>query len=638
MLMQNVYMFQPNYSSILPNGKISCWLPYSAAVLWSHAEQNDTVKNNYTLADIFFSRTPVAQVLERMDNPKIVAFSCYVWNWEYSKAVAKAIKELYPDCFILFGGPQIPDDPEKKAFFKNHPYVDSVILGEGEEAFLHTLLSVHDNIVPDKIIKFPRMKELVSPSPYESGIFERLISENPNIEWNTTLETNRGCPYSCTFCDWGSLTESKVKCFSEQRVFSDIDWISKNKISFVFLSDANFGILVERDMRITKYLRKVQNLTGYLNKVYVTWAKSFKKKETLEIIKEFYTDNDFHGLIISLQSMNAQTLVDIKRSNFQLNDIENVAKECNKIGFRPAAELIVGLPNESKETWKEGYCKILGLDADIGEIQTHFLTILENAELNCPVQKKLHGIETVLVAKLIPGTIPDDNEILEKEEIVCATNTMPFDDLIESYMFHYITTMYYGLGWARIVIDYLKKNSSLTLNQVLYQLENCLINGEGYLSTEYHRVRSFFSAFLTNGVYPKEQDDAIHTTARIPFASLSNFYLNHEKVIEELRSVLNIEFTGLSKEVHDSLFEIQSSFMYSHEKTYPHTLDDPYGIYGRAMHNDVFGPTKLIVDYPHEPITDLNSEMIFMRLLYDRRSGRNTTRITMENINEKNVH
>ena len=636
--MQNVYMFQPNYSSILPNGKISCWLPYSVAVLWSHAEQDDTVKNNYTLADIFFSRTPVAQVLERMDNPKLVAFSCYVWNWEYSKAVAKAIKQSYPNCFILFGGPQIPDDPEKKAFFENHPYVDSVILGEGEEAFLQTLLTIHNNNVPEKIIKFPRMKELVSPSPYTSGIFERVISENPNIEWNTTLETNRGCPYSCTFCDWGSLTQSKVKCFSEQRVLSDIDWIGKNKIPYVFLADANFGILVERDMRITKYLRNTQITTGYPNKTYVTWAKSFKKKETLDVIKEFYKGNDFHGLIISLQSMNNQTLVDIKRSNFQLNDIENVAKEVNKIGLRPAAELIVGLPNESKETWKEGYCKILSLDADIGEIQTHPLTILENAELNCPIQKKLYGIETVLVARLIPGTVSDDNEILEKEEIVCATNTMPFDDLIESYMFHYITTMFYGVGWAKIVIDYLKKNSSLTLNQILYQLENCLINEEGFLSTEYHRVRSFFEAFLTNAEYKKEQDDSVHKASRIPFASLSNFYLNHEKVIEELRSILNTEVTGLSKEVHASLFEIQSSFMYSHEKTYPHIVDDPYGIYGRAMHNDVFGPTKLTVDYPHEPITDLNSEMIFMRLLYDRRSGRNITRITMEKINEKNVH
>lgn len=637
-MMQNVYMFQPNYSSSLPDGKISCWLPYSVAVLWSHAEQNDIVKNNFNLADIFFSRVPVGQVLEKLDNPKIAAFSCYTWNWEYTKVVAKAIKDAYPNCFILFGGPQIPEEPVKKAFFENHPYVDSVILGEGEEAFLHTLLTIHSSNIPDKIIKFPRMKELTSPSPYTSGIFERLISENPHIEWNTTLETNRGCPYSCTFCDWGSLTQSKVKCFSEQRVLDDIDWISKNKIPYVFLADANFGILVERDMRITKYLRDVQNRTGYPNKVYVTWAKSFKKKETLDVIKEFYKGSDFHGLIISLQSMNTQTLVDIKRSNFQLNDIENVSREVNKIGLRPTIELILGLPGETKETWKDSYCKILSLDASIGGTQSHLLTILENAELNNTMQKKMHGIEVVHVSRTIAGIIPSDNDILEREEIVCATNTMPFNDLVESFMFTYITAMFYDTGWARIIIDYLKKHSNLTLDQMLYHLEYALINGDGYMSSEYHRVRTFFAAFMSNGEYKEEHKDLINKATNIPLGSLARFYLHHDLVIEELRNVFDVEYTGLDKEVHDSLFEIQSAFMYSDKKTYPYTINDSHGIYEGAMTNNVPNPSTLTVDYLFDPITDTDTETIFMRLLYNRKRGRSNTHIMIERTDEKDVH
>ena len=499
--MKKVYMFQPNYSFVLPDGAISSWLPYSVATLWSHAEQDDVVKNNYTLADVFFSRTPVNQVLERMNDPKIAAFSCYTWNWEYSKVVAKAIKQSYPDCFILFGGPQIPDDPDRNAFFENHPYVDSIILGEGEEAFLQTLLSVYDNKVPDKIIKFPRMKELVSPSPYASGIFDRLLSENPNTQWNATLETNRGCPYSCTFCDWGSLTQNKIKCFSEQRVLSDIDWISKNKIPYVFLADSNFGILAERDTGITRYLRNIQHLTGYPRKVDVNWAKSVKKKETLDVIKEFYQGNESPGLMIALQSMNTQTLVDVKRTNFQLNDIENVAKEINKIGLRPTIELILGLPEETKETWKDGYCKLLSLDASIYGTQTYQLSMLENAELNNPVQKKLHGIEVVRVSRTVTGGIPSDNDILEQEEIVCATATMPFNDLVEAFMFTYIISMFYDIGWARVIIDYLKRHSNLTLDQLLYHLEDALINDTGYIASEYNRVRGFFAAFMSNGEY-----------------------------------------------------------------------------------------------------------------------------------------
>lgn len=626
--MKNVYMFQPNYSSALPNGKINCWLPYSVGVLWSHAEQNDVVKNNYNLADIFFSRTPVSQVIERMHNPKLAAFSCYTWNWEYTKVVAKAIKEHYPECLIVFGGPQIPEDPEKKSFFENHPYVDSVIVGEGEEAFLHLLVTVHDNDTPNKIIKFPRMKELVSPSPYASGIFERLIRENPNIEWSTTLETNRGCPYGCTFCDWGSLTQSKVKCFSEERVFSDIDWLSKNNVPYVFLADANFGILVERDMRITRYLRKIQNLTGRPDTVYATWAKSFKKKETLDIIKEFYEGTGVNGLIIALQSMNDQTLVDIKRSNFQLNDIENVAKECNKIGLIPIVELILGLPGETKESWKDTYYKILSLDAEFSGNQAHLLTVLENSELNDPVYRNTHGIETVLVARPSPNEILVDNEIVEKEEIVCATNTMPFDDLVESYMFTYIITMFHNTGWAKIIILYLTNNNIMSFNQIFSKLEYCLINGEGYLSTEYHRVKSFLAAFLSNSEYKKEHENLINKSYGIPLASLANFYLNHEAVIEELRVIFDTEYTGLPKDIHDSLFDIQSALMYSPKKTYPHTIPNPYGIYESAMSNELASPSVLNIEYLHDPIIETDPEILFMRLLIGRKAGRSHTHIT----------
>jgi putative methyltransferase len=638
MLVKNVYLFQPNYSSALPNGKITCWLPYAVAVLWSHAEQNDVVKNNYNLADIFFSRIPVAQVIERMDNPKIAAFSCYTWNWEYTKVVAKAIKEQYPECLILFGGPQIPEDPERKSFFETHPYVDSVIIGEGEEAFLQMLLTVHDNGAPDKVIKCPRMKELVSPSPYASGIFERLIRENPNVEWSATLETNRGCPYGCTFCDWGSLTQSKVKCFSEERVFSDIDWLSKHNIPYVFLSDANFGILVERDMRITKYLRKTQNLTGQPGTVYVTWAKSFKKKETLGIIKEFYKGTEVNGLIISLQSMNEQTLVDIRRSNFQLNDIENVAKECNKIGLIPIVELILGLPGETKESWKDTYYKILSLDAEFSGNQAHLLTVLENSEINNSMQKKIHGIKTVTVNRPSPNGLAVDNEIIEKEEIVCATNTMPFDDLVESYMFTYIISMFHSTGWAKIIIFYLTNNNIMPLSQIISKLENCLINGDGYLSTEYHRVKSFFAAFLSNAEYKQEHQDLINKSYAIPLASLSNFYLNHETIIEELRNIFDIEYTGLPKDIHDSLFDIQSALMYSPKKTYPYSIPDPYGIYESAMNNEVTGPSLLNIEYLHEPIIDTDPEILFMRLIIGKKLGRSNTQITIERTNEKDVY
>ena len=101
--MHNVYLVQPNYD-FGPNQIPEFYLPYTVGILWSYAAQFDIIKNNFKLAEIIFKRENIDTVVSRIENPKVVAFSCYVWNWEYNKELAKKIKEKYPNCIIVFGG------------------------------------------------------------------------------------------------------------------------------------------------------------------------------------------------------------------------------------------------------------------------------------------------------------------------------------------------------------------------------------------------------------------------------------------------------------------------------------------------------------------------------------------------------
>ena len=64
----------------------------------------------------------------------------------------------------------------------------------------------------------------VLPSPHLTGVFDHIVKNNSNYKFHMTLETNRGCPYQCTFCDWGSLTYNKIKKFDIDRVFAEIEW------------------------------------------------------------------------------------------------------------------------------------------------------------------------------------------------------------------------------------------------------------------------------------------------------------------------------------------------------------------------------------------------------------------------------
>lgn len=73
------------------------------------------------------------------------------------------------------------------------------------------------------------------PSPYLSGIFDDIIEHANNVgyEVNALIETNRGCPYSCTFCDWGNGVLGKVKTFDLTRVKKNYyGWQKQSVVGF----------------------------------------------------------------------------------------------------------------------------------------------------------------------------------------------------------------------------------------------------------------------------------------------------------------------------------------------------------------------------------------------------------------------
>lgn len=116
-------MVQPN--SVYGN---SIYFPYAAGSLIAYAFKDTTISKNYNFKGFFYKKDDITCVLDRIDSPFIVGFSCYVWNYEYNKTLAKAIKDKYPDCITVFGGHQINADSE----VVGSSFADFVILSEGE--------------------------------------------------------------------------------------------------------------------------------------------------------------------------------------------------------------------------------------------------------------------------------------------------------------------------------------------------------------------------------------------------------------------------------------------------------------------------------------------------------------------------
>ena len=254
--MKQISMVQVNFQQG-PKELNAHYLPYSAGIIWSYANQFESIKQAYTLNHVLWRRESIDSAVSKLAEQDVVALSSYVWNRNYNYALAKRLKEINPSCCIIFGGPE-PAIADPKIFVK-HPYVDVIIKKEGEYIFKNVLDSI-DNLesVTGLVLNVngqaldtgtsPRIDELDTiPSPYLTGFFDKIVADNPNVEWNATLETNRGCPYACTLCDWGSLTYNKIKKFNLERIFAELEWIANHKCGFLSVTDANFGIFVERD-------------------------------------------------------------------------------------------------------------------------------------------------------------------------------------------------------------------------------------------------------------------------------------------------------------------------------------------------------------------------------------------------------
>ena len=108
----NLYLFQ--FSFLYGN---EIYLPYSVGALWAYARTFPEINKHIEKKNFIILREQPADIVERLDNPGIAAFSTYVWNFEMSVAVARLIKERYPNCLIIFGGPQIPDSIRLEDFF-----------------------------------------------------------------------------------------------------------------------------------------------------------------------------------------------------------------------------------------------------------------------------------------------------------------------------------------------------------------------------------------------------------------------------------------------------------------------------------------------------------------------------------------
>jgi radical SAM superfamily enzyme YgiQ (UPF0313 family) len=430
------------------------FFPYSIGLLQAYALQNLSEPAKFEFHPLVFLPESVEALAEQLKSLQIVGFSVYVWNIKRSLALAQLLKLQNPGVLIVFGGPHVPDQAE--AFLRENPFIDLCCHGAGEEAFT-SLLEVFPHNRWQSIAgvsyldlwgkcvyqpPLPRSRDLAKiPSPYALGLFQPLLRAYPHLRWIASWETNRGCPFSCTYCDWGSAIASKIGLFQMEQLSADLEWFGANQIDMVFCADANFGIL-KRDLEIAKQLAQVYKRYGYPHTFHQQTAKNSPDR-TWDLHQILSQAGIFSEVTLSLQSMDAHTLKQIKRDNISLPTFLNLQKRFQQAGIATYTDMILALPGETYSSF------VLGVEQAVNSgqhsrMQFYNAYVLPNSEMAQPAYRALHGIETVSVS--LPPERLNYQDFDECGEMVIATASLPRPDWIKVRIFAWMSKFLYYLN------------------------------------------------------------------------------------------------------------------------------------------------------------------------------------------------
>ena len=449
--MKNIYLAQ--FSTISLDRYF--YFPYSAGLVWCYASTHEDVAANYSLKSILWKKEEIDVIVDSLDNPAVFGMSLYVWNIYYNIELAKKIKDRYPNCTIVFGGPGVPD--KDLSYFKKYPWVDFCVHTEGEIAFtelLQELLKDDPDFSTVSSISYAgpfqthytshkgRIKDLEDiPSPYLTGLFDPIVEEakEKNLVMNGLLETNRGCPFKCSFCDWGGLTYGKVFRFNLDRVQQEIEWMGRNGVELMGCADANFGIFASRDKQVAQWMIDTKAKYGYPKFFDTSWTK-VTKPETLEIARMLMDAGLLRKFTMSVQTLDEQTLKNIKRTNVDGSTFQSLIYDRD---ISISTELITGLPGETLDSYKRGICKLI---EDEIKIVSNPLTLLPNSEMSTPEYRR----EWKIKGKMIHSSF-SSHGVDEWEELCIETASYTQSDWQEMIIWGWLTMFLDTYYWTDLI-------------------------------------------------------------------------------------------------------------------------------------------------------------------------------------------
>ena len=486
----------------------------------------------------------------------IMFCSLYTWNRLSSEKILEDYKRINPNGIIIVGGPHILENDTE--------LFDYVCVGEAETC-AHLIV---DKISGMDVKKIPNTKSKylhvfyeeklhdfsVSPYLYQRDTLFDFKNRHPELNLGAVFETNRGCPYGCTFCDWGQATLSKIRQRPLDLIKQEIELFSELKIPSVFLADANFGIL-PRDIEIAKYMADAKQRTGFIKTVVYSTSKN-NMNRNIEIGEIFYNSGLIQSYVFSLQHTDAEVLQVIDRVNLPTNKLKATTEIFLQKRIPTSVQMIIGNPGDTLAKWRRTLMELLEINIH-EQIQILYFAMLPGAPASDPDYIKKYDIKTSKI-NYFPNL--GSQRVLDmSESIITSTNTFTMDEWIEMSIFGRYLQAMHDLGLTKVLAIYLHNKNIKSFTNFYSDLYQQLQTNFPEL---FDSLRIALKTWITtdNSLLtwnPDQVKESIETENKLCFHFIKNKHKFYDSVLQSIKDVADNKIIDLFNWQQDIIIDLE---------------------------------------------------------------------------------
>lgn len=434
-----------HYTIRLTNNSTPLNIGFIAAYLKLH------LKNEIDIT-LFKNPDELVDAINR-EKPKILGLSNYIWCQSISEDILRYYKQTVPDGIAVWGGPNFPMNELHKAttYLSKRPFIDFYIPFEGETPMFNIAKSMIEEsediaylkerqperfegsffisksgaLVGHKIgVQIPDINTI--PSPYLEGWMDPFLKDEG---LHAMFETQRGCPYSCTFCHTGLSYYNKGRSFSLDRLKEEINYIiniaSDPARIQLHITDSNFGMWPQ-DLEFAKWLADIYHRTGFPMSIGTSTGKG-----RAQLVLDTVLSHPKLEMNNAVQSMDDVVLKKIKRKNFSIEQLKHSQEELDKVGGKLSTpECILSLPYETRESHLSTLRKLIN-DISGNLIYQYTLMLLPGTEMY--TDKSREECKFNVKYRLLPTSFGEyaGKRCFEIEEVAVGSKDLSFEEYLE---------------------------------------------------------------------------------------------------------------------------------------------------------------------------------------------------------------